>query len=61
MKEIQATRKIKQELTQHFKKGGTSDNLPEHLRRVNSDVVKSCYMRALLKAMAKGPVGFICE
>lgn len=42
MKSIEPTRKIKEEISSHFIRGGTEQNMPIHLQRVHPTVIASC-------------------
>lgn len=43
MKAIQATRKIKNALSEHFSNGGTVDNVQGDLKRVDRAVRQQCF------------------
>ena len=45
MNTIPATRKVKEELTEFFRRGGSPTNLPENLRGVDPAAVLAVYER----------------
>jgi hypothetical protein len=46
MKEIKATRALKEEAYKHFLKGGTAATLSDHLKRLPIAVLQACQVRA---------------
>jgi hypothetical protein len=43
MKSIQVTRKVKQDITDHFTSGGTKESLPDELKRAGQAAIDECW------------------